>query len=76
MSKHHLMAHLTSKATASLFRSLAWQAEQSGGGIRIVAWRRVAIILETSKQPKRVLAVDREIPAGDLFGIKPSEESF
>lgn len=75
MSRHHLMAHLTSKATASLFRSLARQAEKSGGGIRILAWRRVAIIIETSKQPKHLLAVDREIPAGDLFTRQPPKGS-
>ena len=66
------MAHLTSNATASLFRSLAWQAETSGGGIRILAWRRVAFIIETRKQPKRLLAVDRQIPVDEVFDTNSS----
>ncbi|MGR6521857.1 hypothetical protein ACU5JM_09515 [Rhodococcus erythropolis] len=76
MSRHHLIAHLSGKATATLYRNLANQTDKSGNGIRIFGWRKLAIIIETSKQPKRLLAVDREIPAGDLFGTKPSEESL
>lgn len=74
MSKHHFVAHLTGKAAAKVYRNLADQTDKSGNGIRIIAWRRLCIIFETSKQPKRLLATDREVPVETLLGTVTPEK--
>ena len=50
MSRHHLIARLGNNEAAALFRGLADQLDKSGNGVRILAWRRFAIIFESSKQ--------------------------
>lgn len=57
MSRHHLIARLGNNEAAALFRGLADQLDKSGNGVRILAWRRFAIIFESSKQQNRPPAV-------------------
>lgn len=62
MTRHHRFAHLDTDTTASLFRSLADQTEKGGHGVRILAWRRFAIILRTNRPPNGPAAVDVAAP--------------
>jgi len=71
-----LVAHLTSKATIELLRRSADRMKTSGYGARIFAWRKVVIIIETRKEPKRLLPIDGQVPWEELFTAKPSEESL
>ncbi|MET3959925.1 hypothetical protein ABIE52_006860 [Rhodococcus sp. OAS809] len=66
MSRHHRFAHLGTDTAASLFRSLADQTEAGGHGVRILAWRRFAIILKTDNPPDGSAAVDFTATAEDL----------
>lgn len=65
MTRHHRFAHLDTDTTASLFRSLAAQTEKGGHGVRILAWRRFAIILRTNRPPNSSPPAAVDLAAAD-----------
>ncbi|AVO25032.1 hypothetical protein KHQ84_gp100 [Rhodococcus phage Finch] len=48
-TRRHLIARLTSKQAAHIYRDLADQHDRVGSGVRLFAWRRFLVAFETKK---------------------------
>lgn len=62
--------HLTPTAAAEMLRRAADGLSREGFGARIFAWRRVSVIGETNKPPRRLLPIDRQVSVEDRSGSR------